>query len=117
MGSDDYSTSFWASEMGRWNTVKIDYWTPENPSNRHPRPVAGQSIKYLSSTGYHKNNYVNLRNVTIGYTLPQTLTNKVVKKVRLYVTANDPVRFSKFQNSGGISWWETFYIFGVNLQF
>ena len=116
---DSYSTDFWASEMGRWNTVKLDYWTPENPSNVHPRPVAGQSIKYLGATGYHKNNYVNFRNITIGYTLPKAWmnNNKVVKKARIYATANDPFRYSKFQNSGGISWWESFYIFGVNLQF
>jgi len=41
----------------------------------------------------------------------------VVKKLRVYATANDPVHYSKFINSGGISWWEAFYIFGVNLQF
>lgn len=116
---DDYSTGFWASEMGRWNTVKIDYWTPENPSNRHPRPVSGQSIKYLGATGYYQNNYVSFRNVTVGYTLPAVWMkkNQVVKKARFYATANDPFRYSKYSNKGGITWWESFYVFGVNLQF
>jgi TonB-linked SusC/RagA family outer membrane protein len=119
LARDTYSTDFWSSEMGRWNTVKVDYWTPENPTNCNPRPVAGQSVKYLSAVGYHKNNYVNIRNITVGYTLPKTLFNdkSVVKKLRVYATANDPVHYSKFINSGGISWWEAFYIFGVNLQF
>lgn len=112
---DSYSTSFWASEMGRWNTVKIDYWTPEHPSNRHPRPVAGQSIKYLGATGYYKNNYLTVRNITLGYTLPSF--DERIKKLRLYVTVNDPIRYHRVQHDGGISWWTTYYLFGVNLQF
>ena len=44
--------------------------------------------------------------------------NGVVKKARFYVTANDPIRFSQFRkNEGGISWWESFYILGANIQF
>ena len=33
------------------------------------------------------------------------------------VTMNTPWRYSQFQNTGGISWWESFYIFGANVQF
>lgn len=50
LAHDGRSTSEWANQLGRWNTYKIDYWTPEKPSNRHPRPVEGQSIKYLDAT-------------------------------------------------------------------
>ena len=35
----------------------------------------------------------------------------------LCVTMNTPWRYSQFQNTGGISWWESFYIFGANVQF
>ena len=42
---------------------------------------------------------------------------RVVKKTRFYVTMNAPWRYSQFQNTGGISWWESFYIFGANVQF
>ena len=82
---------------------------------KHPRPVAGQSIKYLGATGYYKNNYINIRNVTLGYTLPSF--NDKIKKLRLYMTMNDPIRYSRVQRDGGISWWSTYYLFGLNLQF
>ena len=117
LAHDGRSTSEWANQLGRWNTYKIDYWTPEKPSNRHPRPVEGQSIKYLDATGYYKNSYVNIRNITLGYTLPKAWMGRVVKKTRFYVTMNTPWRYSQFQNTGGISWWESFYIFGANVQF
>lgn len=114
---DSRSTSGWATELGRWNTYKIDYWTPENPSNRHPRPVEGQSIRYLDATGYYDNDYVNIRNITVGYTLPEKWMGKVVKKTRFYITMNDPWGYSQFRDQGAISWWESYYMFGVNLQF
>ena len=117
LAHDGRSTSEWANQLGRWNTYKIDYWTPEKPSDRHPRPVEGQSIKYLDATGYYKNSYVNIRNITLGYTLPRAWMGRVVKKTRFYVTMNTPWRYSQFQNTGGISWWESFYIFGANVQF
>ena len=117
LAHDGRSTSEWANQLGRWNTYKIDYWTPERPSDRHPRPVEGQSIKYLDATGYYKNSYVNIRNITLGYTLPRAWMGRVVKKTRFYVTMNTPWRYSQFQNTGGISWWESFYIFGANVQF
>ena len=117
LAHDGRSTSEWANQLGRWNTYKIDYWTPEKPSDRHPRPVEGQSIKYLDATGYYKNSYVNIRNITLGYTLPRAWMGRVVKKTRFYVTMNTPWRYSQFQNTGGTSWWESFYIFGANVQF
>lgn len=45
------------------------------------------------------------------------MDGRVVKKTRFYVTMNTPWRYSQFQNTGGISWWESFYIFGANVQF
>lgn len=116
MAFDNWSTDKWAYEMGRWNTTKIDYWTPENPVNRHPRPVAGQSIKNLNATGYYDNDNIAIRNVTVGYTLPKQWLHKNIKKIRVYVTANNPYRYSQLQHNGGISWWESFYLFGVNIQ-
>ena len=114
---DSRSTSGWASELGRWNTYKIDYWTPENPTNRYPRPVEGQSIKYLGAAGYYDNDYVNIRNITIGYTLPSSWMGRVVKNTRFYFTMNDPWGYSQFRDQGAISWWESYYIFGASVQF
>lgn len=58
MGYDSYIAN-WGGNAARNNTYKLDYWTPENPTNKYPRPVASQSIQYLNTAGYHKNNYIN----------------------------------------------------------
>lgn len=114
---DGYSTGTWASQLGRWNTVKVDYWTPENPNNHHPRPVAGQEIKYINSIGYHRSDYFAIRNMTLGYTLPKHIVGKVMQNARLYFTINEPYRYMRFKKDGGITFNESFYMLGVNVQF
>ena len=41
--------------------------------------------------------YFRVKNITLGYTLPATLTNKVmIKRARVYVSANDILTVSQF---------------------
>ncbi len=117
LANEGASSSGWASVMGQSNTYKVDYWTPEHPSNRHPRPLYGKETRYADVTGYYDNNWVELRNVTVGYTLPSKWMGRVVKKARFYVTMNSPWKYSQLRADGGIQWWSSFYLFGANVQF
>ncbi len=114
---DNLSTSTWANQMGRWNTVKVDYWTPENPENLHPRPIAGQGARYINAIGYKDNDFVTLRNVTVGYTLGTQAMGKFVKRARFYLTSNDPYRYMQFSRQRGISFGERVFLVGANIQF
>lgn len=69
----------------------IDYWTPENPTNEYPRPnagISGASTPYWTTIGYVDGSYVRLRNLSLGYTLPQ-LKKSYFSNLRLYVTATN----------------------------
>ncbi len=114
---DDWSTGIWAFDMGRFNAPRLDYWTPENPSNTTPQPLAGHSgIDYMSSLGYHSNDFVRLRNITLGYTLKPSILPGI-QKLRLYTSATNPARYWKFTREGGLSSREVVYNFGVNVVF
>ncbi len=117
MDYDGRQTGTWTTGQGKHNTYNVDYWTPENPGNRHPRPIKGQTIKYISATGYYGNSYLNIRNITLGYTLPAKWMGNVMKSARFYLTTNNPIGWSQFRAQGGMRPWESFYIFGVNLKF
>ena len=117
MAYDSYQTGKWSTGLGKHNTYNVDYWTPENPSNRHPRPVEGQTIKYMSSTGYYDNSYINIRNITVGYTFPEKWMGNVLKSARVYFTTNNPWGWSQFRQQGGMRSWEAFYFLGLNLKF
>ncbi|MCQ2114590.1 MAG: TonB-dependent receptor [Bacteroidales bacterium] len=80
------------------------YWsvfnTPEqNEAARYPRLTkVGKDNNYATSTFWMFNGaYFRLKNITLGYTLPETLTSKIrVKRLRLYVSANDLFCLSAF---------------------
>jgi TonB-linked SusC/RagA family outer membrane protein len=76
-------------------------WTDGNHSNSTPRAVAsGYSYKNntLESTRYLENNdFLRIRNLTIGYTLPEGITDKLeIQKVRFYVTAENLYTFTSY---------------------
>lgn len=109
---------------GRANALKlIDYWTPSNPTNAFPRPSVDQErVDYANTLGYDKTDFVRIRNITLGYSLPDRLINNI-GSVRLYLSANNPYIHTKFtgidpegasgQTSPSISTW----MFGVDLTF
>ncbi len=69
--------------------MKLDYWTPINPSNVYPRPRQDQErIDYPESYLYQKASFIKLRNVSLGYDLPKKMISRLkIQNLRVYVTA------------------------------
>ncbi len=93
----NYGILGWYNPTGGGNgPAIIDYWTPENPSGRFPRPGSDRgSFAQLpvgsNSVTYIDGSYIKLRNITLGYTLPQSVVGKVgLSRLRVYGTASDP---------------------------
>lgn len=84
-------------------THQLDFWTPTNPDARWPRLIAPSSISSNNNWGkagtdiYLLNGaYLRLKNVQLGYTLPNVLTNKLgIQKLRLSVNAQNPLTLTK----------------------
>lgn len=91
---------------GRRNSIKVDYWTPTNPSNWFPMPQ--QRISPLNDAwttlGYYSGTFVKLRSVNFGYTFkPSILKRAGLQSLRAYFTVdNVAVLFSPFFNQTGI---------------
>ncbi len=88
-----------ATMQARYNNLVVDYWTIDNPTNEYPRPNKNQeNIQYGSSLQYMDGGFVKLRNVTLGYSLPANLTEKLhMTKLRVFVTAQNPYTWSKYK--------------------
>lgn len=89
-----------------------------------PRQVNGQQNNYEISSFYVANAaYLRLKNLQVGYTLPQKWTQKAsMEKVRFYFSANNLFTLTKFpyydpEGSNGGSYYPqlTSYSFGVNI--
>jgi TonB-linked SusC/RagA family outer membrane protein len=111
---------------GRANTMAfIDYWTPTNPTNAFPRPSVDQeSVDYADALGFDKSDFVRVRNITLGYTLPTDILRRMgISQMRLYLSANNPYIFTNFtgidpegaagETSPSVSTW----MFGINTTF
>lgn len=109
---------------GRANGVKLDYWTPSNPTNAFPRPTADvETLDYIKTLGYDKADFLRVRNITLGYALPETIVKKIgAQKIRLYLSANNPFIFTNFTGidpegaDGRTSPSYSTWMFGINLS-
>ena len=81
------------------NGIKVDYWTPENPSTTYPRPNYSAAPQNISSLGLRDASYVRLRTVMLGYTVQQGLLNKIkLSGVRAYVTASNLFTITNYKS-------------------
>jgi TonB-linked SusC/RagA family outer membrane protein len=88
-----------ATMQARYNNLKVDYWTIDNPTNAYPRPNKNQeSITYGSSLRYMDGGFVKLRNITLGYSLPESVISRLrMTKLRVFFTAQNPVVWSNYK--------------------
>jgi hypothetical protein len=81
---------------GRYGNVKVDYWTPTNPSNANPAPnTDGQAVAFGDARGYMDFSHWRIRTIQLGYTLPADLAARFgATNARLYATAQEPFLFT-----------------------
>ena len=79
------------SLQARYNNINIDYWTPDNPGGRYPRPKQDQEFTRNNTTmGYFDGSYVKLRNVTLGYNIPASVTDGIgISNLRVYLSGQN----------------------------
>ena len=75
---------------GKLNGVKVDYYTPENPSTNFPRANFDSAPLYLNSLAVRDASYLRLRTISVGYTVADAITSKIdFEQVRFYFTATN----------------------------
>ncbi|MCD8262316.1 MAG: TonB-dependent receptor [Bacteroides sp.] len=81
-----------------FNGLKMDYWTPENPGAKFPRPTTNGALE-MGSVARQDASYVRLQNLTIGYSLPKAWISKAhFSNVRVYFTGQNLLTFTDYQS-------------------
>ena len=103
------------------NTVR-DSWTPERGGNTLPLASKARPIGYIDSRYVQSASYLKLRNLTIGYRLPEL--KNVPVRIRVYATAANLFTITPYKgydpevasgtDSGAYPSSRSF-VFGVNL--
>ena len=86
MDSPQQTSVGFAYHRDLWNA-----WTPENKNSNIPRfRYEDQNYGATSSRFLMDASYLNIQNITIGYTLPAKITRKfLVEKLRIYATCDN----------------------------
>ena len=119
------------NNMGKVKGMHLDSWTPENPDakypalhlNSHPNNKNASSSLFL-----YDSSYIRLKNIEIGYSLPQKWIQKAhLQQVRFYVQGMNLLTLDKLGDvnmdpetgDGDGSWYpiQKVYNFGVNVTF
>ncbi len=85
-------------EGGSMPEIGKDYWTPENRNAQFPRLAFNNSNNQQNSSFWVKDAaYLRLKNVQLGYTIPERFTSKIgVSNLRFYVSTDNVFTISKF---------------------
>ena len=125
---------------GRYNGARVDYWriigedsngNPiSNKSNEAPRPNRDfENPNYIDALYYSEASFLRIGQVTLGYSLPQSVINKLrISKCRIYATVQNAYLFTDFpgidpelgnqdDNRGFNEPMPRTYLLGLNLSF
>ena len=103
-GNDVYNLNRYITESALYGTTNgttrlLGRWTGAGTSNDVPRAINGDpNVNLRVSTHYIEDgSYVRLKNLTLGYTLPGTVLNRIsASQIRVYVTAQNLVTLTKY---------------------
>ena len=81
---------------GNYPTWVLQRWTGEGTSNTVP--TLGKSENWVCSDMYIQDgSYLRLKNITLGYTLPRSITNKInISRLRIYARAENLFTWTKY---------------------
>jgi hypothetical protein len=76
--------------------IVANRWTASNPSTTVPRAVETSQV-YLDSRYIEDASFLKLKNLTIGYTFPFKITQNRDSKLRIFVSAQNLLTFTKYK--------------------
>lgn len=78
-------------------TQILDRWTPANPNTNIPAAGVGSDPRRISDRWVFDGSYIRLKNVTLGYTLNEKITEKLkLSKFRFYVSGQNLLTFTEY---------------------
>ena len=111
------------------STTMRNAWTKSNTNGTIPNagPSGSSRNKEASSRFVEDGSYLRLKNLQVGYTLPQTFSKKIgISSCRLYVTMGNLLTFTNYTGydpevGGGVDWGNypqsRTITFGTNINF
>jgi TonB-dependent starch-binding outer membrane protein SusC len=83
--------------VGRYQSNKVNYWTPTNPSNEYQQPTQTSDVPLnWEALTYRKATFVKFKNITLTYRIPQHITRRIyANSMSVYFSAVNPILIHK----------------------
>ncbi|WP_230981472.1 SusC/RagA family TonB-linked outer membrane protein [Echinicola salinicaeni] len=115
----------WYNIEARFNSLKTNYWTPDNPSNDWSQP--SNDGPFAEPLVYRDVSFVKVGYITLGYNFDNAVLDKLkIGSLRLYFTAQNPFTFTNYEgwdpenaarNSWGSAYMSRILMGGINVKF
>lgn len=124
LGHSEFHQNFSTSgDRATFNSLKQDYWTPNNPNAKYTAPEYGQSNPWF----YEDMSFVRVGNLGLAYSFPQPLLDKFkMSNLRLSIDLQNPFTFTDYdgpdpetglQNSYNMGYSVKTVLFGLKLAY
>jgi hypothetical protein len=82
----------------RYNTVKKNWWTPENPTNDwYMNAKMANEMSGFGSTLYESTDFIRLKDVSLAYELPKNAISRIgLSNVKVYVSGRNLLTITKW---------------------
>lgn len=106
----------------------LDYWTPENPDAKYPRPWQWDNPNNNRESNLYLRDasYIRLKSIDLGFTLPENIRRMIkAKSFRIYISGTNLLLFDKMkmfdpevENTDGAYYPQQRTVnFGINVSF
>jgi TonB-linked SusC/RagA family outer membrane protein len=93
--NDGFQFMFTAWDNEHWNKLDVEYWTPENRSNKYQE--VGAVSYHTQVLGNIPGTFVKVRNITLGYTLAENVSKSIrLNEARVYLAVQNPFTFTEY---------------------
>ena len=91
-GAETYVQT-WSGTVGNFLKEYYDQrWTPENPTSEHPRTYERERQYWISNANDYflrSSDYLRLKNMEIGYTIPTDMRRYGISKIRIFANGQN----------------------------
>lgn len=79
--------------VGRYQSNKVNYWTPSNPSNEYQQPTQTSDIPLnWEALTYRDATHARVKNITLTYRIPKHVASKMfMSNAAVYFSAVNPI--------------------------
>src|SRR5690606_36569343 len=87
------------TQSGNMDAVAYQRWTGQGSSNKYPKmsTIRANDNYRVSELGLKSGNYLRMKDVVLGYTIPETLTEQIgISNLKFYISGRNLLTFTNF---------------------